>query len=82
MIIIRYDPFSMTSIAYVCKEGHTEIRGISSNMASIAGDIAAIANESQIYSIKIDASRSIVEEIKEQLTTVNYGKEKFEVEGI
>lgn len=82
MIIIHYDPFSMTSNAYICQRDRQETRYISSNISNLVKDIAAIADELNIYSVKVDAPSSVVEEIKLQLTTTNYTKEKINVEGI
>lgn len=82
MLVIKYDPFSLDSKVYILRDGQQQLTTIRSNASTFASNIAAIANETNIFSVKIDAPSSVVEEIKQQLTTTNYTKQKLEVEGI
>ena len=78
MIIIYHDPFALSSTAQV---GDT-LYSISSSLEGMINAIETIAKENNDYSVKINASPDFVEEIKQQLTTTKYSKEKFDVEGI
>lgn len=82
MLLIKYDPFSLDSTVYILRDGQQQLTTIRSNASTFASNIAAIADEANIFSVKIDAPSSVVEEIKQQLTTTNYTKQKLEVEGI
>lgn len=82
MLVIKYDPFSLDSTVYILRDGQQQLTTIRSNASTFASNIAAIANKTNIFSVKIDAPSSVVEEIKQQLTTTNYTKQKIEVEGI
>ena len=82
MLLIKYDPFSLDSTVYILRDGQQQLTTIRSNASTFASNIAAIADEANIFSVKIDAPPSIVEEIMQQLTTTNYTKQKIEVEGI
>lgn len=82
MLLIKYDPFSLDSTVYILRDGVQQLTTIRSNASTFASNIAAIADETNIFSVKIDAPPSVVEEIKQQLTTTNYTKQKLEVEGI
>ena len=82
MLLIKYDPFSLDSTVYILRDGQQQLTTIRSNASTFASNIAAIADEANIFCVKIDAPPSIVEEIKQQLTTTNYTKQKLEVEGI
>lgn len=82
MLVIKYDPFSLDSTVYILRDGQQQLTTIRSNASTFASNIADIADETNIFSVKIDAPSSVVEEIKQQLTTTNYTKQKLEVEGI
>lgn len=82
VLVIKYDPFSLDSTVYILRDGQQQLTTIRSNASTFASNIAAIADEANIFSVKIDAPSHVVEEIKQQLTTTNYTKQKIEVEGI
>lgn len=82
-MVILYDPFAVDSTIYVFQDGHIiNQASIPSDASTLAANIAAYANATNIFSVKIEASPSLVEEIKQQLNTTNYTKQKIEVEGI
>lgn len=82
-MVILHDPFAIDSIVYVVQNGQIiNQASIPSNTATLADNIAEYANATNIFSVKIEASPSLVEEIKQQLITTNYTKQKIEVEGI
>lgn len=81
-LIIRYEPFSETSTAWYIGENQQASIPISSNLSTLAESIAVVADRFNTYSVKLDADPAIVEEIKLQLTTTNYSKEKIDIEGI
>ena len=82
VLVVHYDPFSAESRVYICRNDSQQQTVIDSNISEFAKNIGLLANETNIFSVKIDAPPSIVEEVKQQLTTTNYTKQKLEVEGI
>lgn len=81
-LIVRYEPFSETSTVWYIGENQQASIPISSNLSTLAESIAVVADRFNTYSVKLDADPAIVEEIKLQLTTTNYSKEKINIEGI
>lgn len=81
-LIVRYEPFSETSTAWYIGENQQASIPISSNLSTLAKSIAVVADRFNTYSVKLDADPAIVEEVKLQLTTTNYSKEKINIEGI
>lgn len=81
-LVIHYDPFAAKSQVYICQDGSQQQTVIDSNIFEFAKNIGLLADATNIFSVKIDAPFSVVEEIKQQLTTTNYTKQKIEVEGI
>ncbi len=82
VLVIHYDPFSAESRVYICQDNSQQQTVIDSNISEFAKNIGLLADAINIFSVKIDAPSSVVEEIKQQLTTTNYTKQKIEVEGI
>lgn len=78
MIIICHNPFELSSIAKIGNETYV----VSSSLEGMVNAIETLANNNNDYVIRIDSSPNFVEEIKQQLTTTKYSKEKFDVEGI
>lgn len=81
-LIVRYEPFSETSTVWYIGENQQASIPISSNLSTLAESIAVVADRFNTYSVKLDADPTIVEEIKLQLTTTNYSKEKINIEGM
>lgn len=81
-LIVRYEPFSETSTVWYIGENQQASIPISSNLSTLAESIAVVADRFNTYSVKLDADPAIVEEIKLQLTTTNYSKEKINIEGM
>lgn len=81
-LIVRYEPFSETSTVWYIGENQQASIQISSNLSTLAESIAVVADRFNTYSVKLDADPAIVEEIKLQLTTTNYSKEKINIEGM
>lgn len=81
-LIVRYEPFSQTSTVWYIGENQQASVPISSNLSTLAESIAVTADRFNTYSVQLDADPAIVEEIKLQLTTTNYSKEKIDIEGI
>ena len=82
VLVIHYDPFSVESRVHICRDNSQQQTVIDSNISEFAKNIGLLADATNIFSVKIDAPSSVVEEIKQQLTTTNYTKQKIEVEGI
>lgn len=81
-LVIHYDPFSLESQVYICRDDSQQQTVIDSNISEFAKNIGLLADATNIFSIKIDAPSHVIEEIKQQLNTTNYTKQKIEVEGI
>lgn len=81
-LIVRHEPFSQTSTVWYMGENQQASIPISSDLSTLAESIAIIADRFNTYSVKLDADPRIVEEIKLQLTTTNYSKEKINIEGM
>lgn len=81
-LIVFYDPFTAESTVYTCQNDKQQRMAVSSNIADLAKNISEIANASNIFSVKVNAPSYVLEDIKQQLTTTNYTKQKIEVEGI
>ena len=82
VLVVHYDPFSAESCVYICQNGSQQQTVIDSNISEFAKNIGLLADATNIFSVKIDAPSHIVEEIRQQLITSNYTKQKIEVEGI
>lgn len=55
---------------------------VSSDLSTLAESISVIADRFNAYSVKMRADPTIVEEIKSQLITTRYNKEKINIEVI
>ena len=82
VLIIHYDPFSAESYVSICRDNSQQQTVISSNISEFAKNIGLLADTTNIFYVKIDAPSHVVEEIRQQLITSNYTKQKIEVEGI
>ena len=82
VLVVHYDPFSAESRVYICRDDSQQQTVIDSNISEFAKNIGLLADEANIFSVKIDAPPNLIEEIRKQLTANNYTEQKIEVEGI
>ena len=82
VLVVHYDPFSAESRVNICRDDSQQQTVIDSNISEFAKNIGLLADATNIFSVKIDAPFHVVEEIRQQLITSNYTKQKIEVEGI
>ena len=82
VLVVHYDPFSAESHVYICRDDSQQQTVIDSNISEFAKNIGLLADATNIFSVKIDAPSHVVKEIRQQLITGNYAKQKIEVEGI
>lgn len=84
-IIVNYDPFAMKSDIYVITDGEQYRAHVSSDMRRLADDLIRIAYGRNIYSIKVNASSTTIEEIKKLVSNFEqnmYSNNRISIEGI
>lgn len=84
-ILIDYDAFSLTSKLYVVKNGKRSDYRMASNIESLASEAIWLALQTGIYTVKVHAPSTFVDEISHQIKQCEltmYAENKILVEGI
>ncbi len=84
-IIINYDVYALKSRLYIIKRGESSEREISSDINSFAHEIVNLAQETDIYNIKINAPPVLIKEISHQIHQIElstYSENRISIGGI
>lgn len=84
-IIIDYEPFSQESRIYVMKNGQRSSYRVATDVKMLAQEVIVMAQETQIYNVKVHAPLAFISEINrqvKQLEITTYSENKISVGGL
>ena len=84
-IIVDYNVFAQESHVYVMKDGKRSSHRVASDIKSLASQLIAMAQETQIYNVRVSAPFAFIGEIRrqvQQLEMITYSENKITVEGL